>query len=965
MKYTLRKTLQNGGLVTLLALAQQASAEDIATGCSVPETGVQAVARARLALPGVVNICIRDIHQGRAAVLLPSAEMAIDDAALAPQMFGHRWGFLDEKGQLVIKPVFEQASDYHYGLAAVSQNGKWGYIDVSGNWAIEPQFSSAGDFTELGIAAVTREGRPQLINRSGAPVGQPLDERVSSLLLEDGNPLRLRLEYKTVFLSPDGTRHFASDQMEIVQPFGHEGMFVARNSEQGYGIVDQNLNWRIEPSFSAITVPPGKYSLARAEQGDRVSFIRADGSLVEKTYRSAEPLTSSLWLAKNDQDKTVLLDSVGNELQSLDGSAASKLGIHDEYVLNSDKDAVKVYLSGFKGALSIPANSVASAQDTAPFLMTRSGEQGKINSIIAPDGQMIGGMQQPNWLAQIDNSQVINGRLWLRDGNGKLLNIVDQHGKALLSQKTLGSLQNGRLQPLFGVTDQNQRMTESAIPLGMLVSDNEGAGLLRADGSLMLDAKWSDIQLADGADSDADRNAPLQFIVKTKTGSGLIDSLGKQLVPFEQDNISPYVHGFAFAYRDGKLNALDHQGNHFDLPNVFELESIGGGWFRYRETAAEDALWGIYDVVSQKIVIAPSLTQVGSVNEGAGVSSGQTSAQLPDGKWGVIDGNGQWVIAAKFSKVERINSALWIVTLAAPEGTEPANQDVVQRAIIGTDGKQRIAVSAGLTGNRFSDGRILATAADGQSWLLSADGQLQLSEEHTGIRAMGDWVRLSRLPQEGYINAQGEWQIPSDSNWQTSAFVNGHALRAGAQNTEIIDTNGVKVGVLPEGQWFWPAASDLAFSTQTNDGKSVTRYADASGKIVLTVDGQGSRLQDGRAVLSRSAAEKTWIDLQGHATDGVAFQDLGLPSDGLAFAQTANRYGFIDAQGNFVIAPVFSAVSPFDSGVAIVSDDNVSMMIDRSGKPLARVDRECGIQVLYGTGAVRQWPPKMPVRCEQ
>jgi len=39
------------------------------------------------------------------------------------------------------------------------------------------------------------------------------------------------------------------------------------------------------------------------------------------------------------------------------------------------------------------------------------------------------------------------------------------------------------------------------------------------------------------------------------------------------------------------------------------------------------------------------------------------------------------------------------------------------------------------------------------------------------------------------------------------------------------------------------------------------------------------------------------------------------------------------------------------------------MMIDKTGKPLARIGKECGISVLYGTGSTRQWPTTMPENC--
>ena len=50
---------------------------------------------------------------------------------------------------------FDNANDFHEGLAAVEYKGKWGYKSKSGNWAISPEYSFASDFSD-GKALVRR-----------------------------------------------------------------------------------------------------------------------------------------------------------------------------------------------------------------------------------------------------------------------------------------------------------------------------------------------------------------------------------------------------------------------------------------------------------------------------------------------------------------------------------------------------------------------------------------------------------------------------------------------------------------------------------------------------------------------------------------------------------------------------------------------------------------------------------------
>lgn len=54
---------------------------------------------------------------------------------LAPvQTSNGKWGFINEKQQLVILPKFEDAKEFQGGKAAAKLNGKWGFINKRGEW---------------------------------------------------------------------------------------------------------------------------------------------------------------------------------------------------------------------------------------------------------------------------------------------------------------------------------------------------------------------------------------------------------------------------------------------------------------------------------------------------------------------------------------------------------------------------------------------------------------------------------------------------------------------------------------------------------------------------------------------------------------------------------------------------------------------------------------------------------------
>ena len=57
-----------------------------------------------------------------------------------------RWGFADEKGQLVIDCQYEDVLSFSNRLAAVKYAGKWGYINCYNTMVIEAQFEQAFPF---------------------------------------------------------------------------------------------------------------------------------------------------------------------------------------------------------------------------------------------------------------------------------------------------------------------------------------------------------------------------------------------------------------------------------------------------------------------------------------------------------------------------------------------------------------------------------------------------------------------------------------------------------------------------------------------------------------------------------------------------------------------------------------------------------------------------------------------------
>lgn len=80
-----------------------------------------------------------------------------------------RVGYINEKGKVVIKPIFLNGNDFAEGLAAVRLNGRYGFINESGAFVIQPEYDLATNFKH-GVAVVYKGGAPLFIDKTGTIV---------------------------------------------------------------------------------------------------------------------------------------------------------------------------------------------------------------------------------------------------------------------------------------------------------------------------------------------------------------------------------------------------------------------------------------------------------------------------------------------------------------------------------------------------------------------------------------------------------------------------------------------------------------------------------------------------------------------------------------------------------------------------------------------------------------------------
>ena len=86
-----------------------------------------------------------------------------------------KYGYKNDKGEVVIIPKYDLAYTLDEGMAAVRQNGKYGFVDKTGKEIISPRYDNTWKFIG-GFAAVKSGDKYGFIDQTGREVIPPIYE---------------------------------------------------------------------------------------------------------------------------------------------------------------------------------------------------------------------------------------------------------------------------------------------------------------------------------------------------------------------------------------------------------------------------------------------------------------------------------------------------------------------------------------------------------------------------------------------------------------------------------------------------------------------------------------------------------------------------------------------------------------------------------------------------------------------
>lgn len=198
---------------------------------------------------------------------------ATDSSPRFPMYANNKYGYINQQGQLVIKPRFEFVTNFSEGLAGVIENGYWSYIDTLGKVVIATESDKVRPFSE-GLAAVLFRDRYGYINKKGEVVIEPKFE--AAFDFSEGLA-RVKLNGQWAFIDKRGQTAFTA-------PF-----YYADDFRDGHAVVAKLFDDHHHRQLAA---------------GDiKVSYIGKTGTLASIGWcKSASPFSEALAAISTDDN---------------------------------------------------------------------------------------------------------------------------------------------------------------------------------------------------------------------------------------------------------------------------------------------------------------------------------------------------------------------------------------------------------------------------------------------------------------------------------------------------------------------------------------------------------------------------------------------------------------------------------------------------------------------------------------
>jgi len=271
------------------------------------------------------------------------------------------WGFIDSKGKLVIEPAFTKVKNFTNGSAGACKNNVWGIIDKSGKWLIEPKYNNADGFIS-GWARVKVGDLWSYIDKNGNLIksgpfrrAEPFMEGMARISIKEkwsfidslGNIITkeefvnvgdfsdgfawVRPKEKVGYINKSG-KPITEAKYDIIKEF-NEGLGRGFIEKTGWEYVDANGKTVIALDKNIDNASKFSEGLALIKADDRIGYINEKGAIVIKPqFGIGKDFRFGVAPVRKSGGKYFLINTKGEEISA---NKFEKLNMCDNKLLRA------------------------------------------------------------------------------------------------------------------------------------------------------------------------------------------------------------------------------------------------------------------------------------------------------------------------------------------------------------------------------------------------------------------------------------------------------------------------------------------------------------------------------------------------------------------------------------------------------------------------------------------------------
>jgi hypothetical protein len=896
---------------------------------------------------------------------------------LYPIKENSRYGYMDDDGKIVVPPSFDFAWDLQDGMGRIKTKGKYGFVNEKGEIIIKAEFAYADDFRE-GYARVNTTDTTVLdlaytgydlnkgwtfIDKKGVVFSQTFAK--AEYLKTGFAQVKTDPGYDAPWLYvafADGQLNPQERNTEAMFAFNGHDVAPASETETGkIGAINRNEEWVIQPVFDAIE--PFSEGFAAAKKDNQYGYIDTNGkwifnqvvSINENYFLTSDfrPFTNGLAIVKVGQESYSFLTPQGKIAFdqkfktatpfNADGYAivATEQGpaVIDKkgnFVVKPGLDVVSVEkgIVIFRNKdLSYGAMSIDSQKEIAPASydeITLAGNLVRLKNKGATYG-FINSTGEFSVLPQYDMAWPFAKGKAIVERNGKYT-YVDKGGK------TIGEVPEEYQPYYYRPTTTMYAMMDNG-KFGFSIPDKDG---------LELPAEYDFATDFEAAVARVNIGAVLNEEEWQYNGGkwGLIDSKGKAVVPVTYELILPFVNDIAlfnigveasyslceggdcgdpvyYSCKGGKWGLINKSGEVILEPAFNTIVPFGKNYLVAREdstfTLVASNGSALYDGQLSLNLVAESEGEIPSIGEAVFVKA------FENGKAGVIDSQGKWILPPSFDDV-----------LPEPAGqASPFYEGLIRIQREGQWGMADLSGEIVIPTEydeiwKFSSG--LAAVRKGDRWgYINKQNQIVIEPAYHAVRDFQGGVAIVQPEEEsdeGVIDMNGKWVFAPARGvtFDYMGFVHGLCVINGTEENEeagypvsttgVINSNGKiifaktalsEARIQPNGILY--AIKNGKWAIATHDGAMLTGYnynwiEPFTGQTLIRCN-IGGDISYGEYGEEEDAYGGRWgyVDKTGKVRIPFLFSEAGTFVDGLAPARTADdldQIGYVDLTGKIV-----------------------------------------------------------------